>query len=56
MHKQLNYWQFTLYWVDTLSYEVLIKVLYNLITRYLLCFIYNPLLRRLNVSFSSRLC
>ena len=38
MHKQLNYWQFTLYWVDALSYAVFIKVLYNLITRYLLYF------------------
>ena len=36
MHKQLNYWQITLYWVDTLSYAVFIKVLCNLITRYML--------------------
>ena len=31
-----NYQQFTLYWVDTLSYAVFIKVLCNLIARYLL--------------------
>ena len=36
MHKQLNYQQFTLYWVDALSYAVFIKVLHNLIARYLL--------------------
>ena len=36
MYKQLNYQQITLYWVVSLSYAVFIKVLHNLIARYIL--------------------
>ena len=56
MHKQLNYQQFTLYWVDALSYEVFIKVFLQSNCKILVTFFINPVLRRLDVSFSSGLC
>ena len=39
VHQWLNYQQFTFYWVDTLSYAVFIKVLYNLFEKHLLYFL-----------------
>ena len=41
MHKWLNYWQFTLYWVDTLSYAEFIKVFVQINHKILVMFFYK---------------